>query len=235
LHATSEEEYEDIRRLGFRVPVAIIPNGVTMPAVVQRPSKDLRSFLYLGRLHPEKGLENLLHAWSQIESKLGGWCLRIVGPDPIGYRFELEALSRKLKLNKVFFDEAVVGELKSRVFNESEVLVLPSPSENFGMVVAEALAAEVPVIATNGTPWSDLSTRRAGWYCGTSAKDIADTLQLAAATHWCERRKMGKCGREWMRSSYGWDSVAGKMATTYRWLFEGGKAPSWVDGVKAND
>jgi len=231
LHATSELECEDIRRLGFKIPVAIIPNGIAMPDIINRPLNDLRSFLYLGRLHPEKGLEGLLYSWAQVQAKLGDWCLRIVGPDPIGYRDVLEKLSHKLGLQRIFFSGTVSGQEKWQILNASEVLVLPSPSENFGMVVAEALAAEVPVIATSGTPWSELASRRAGWYCGTSSKDIAFALLNAAGTCLAERREMGKHGREWMSGSYGWESIGNKMAITYNWLFQGGPAPSWIDGA----
>lgn len=229
LHATSVEECLDMRRLGFRAPIAIIPNGVLVPEHRVRSDQDSRTILYLGRLHPEKGLAALLDAWSLVEKRLAPWTLHLIGPDPIGYRTELQSHANRLGLQNVVFGGAVAGDIKLGQIERAEVLVLPSPSENFGMVVAEALAMGVPVVATSGTPWAELATRRTGWYCGTHACEIANALLNAAMTSLSERRAMGERGRIWMAECFGWENVGNHMAATYSWLAHGGTRPEWID------
>lgn len=226
LHATSAEEAEDLDALGLRRPIVTIPNGVHVPARIANPPSDTKTALYLGRIHPEKGLDALIDGWAQ--SVDGEWRLRIVGPDPIGYRASLERKVSDLGLDSVDFLDAAVGADKWSTLSGVEFLVLPSPSENFGIVVAEALAAGVPVLSTSGTPWSELPARGAGWYCGVSARDLADAMQIAKNLHWEERRQMGQRGRRWVESRFSWHSITDQFLSTYEWLHYGGPTPSWV-------
>src|SRR5262249_16650863 len=96
LHATSEQEYLEIRDVGLRQPVAVVPNGVDVPPVpsgVHERSSD-RTILYLGRVHPKKGLDRLVFAWGELEKRWPDWKLRIIGPDEGGY---LNRLKRQVK------------------------------------------------------------------------------------------------------------------------------------------
>src|ERR1019366_2806156 len=93
LHATSRQEYQDIRAFGLKAPIAIIPNGIHVPPAIpkQRPIGGHRTVLYLGRLHPKKGLDRLLDAWDQIENRHPDWQLDIVGPIDSDYAQMLKA------------------------------------------------------------------------------------------------------------------------------------------------
>ena len=163
-HATSEQEYRDIRRAGLRQPVAIVPNGVDIRAVSAKPkASGLRTLLYLGRIHPIKGIDSLLRAWHRIASQFPDWQLRLVGPDTIGYRAELERLSTELQLPRVVFAGARYGADKQAEYAAADLYVLPSHTENFGMTVAEALAQGVPIVTTMGTPWQGVRERGCGW------------------------------------------------------------------------
>ncbi len=182
LHATSAAEAQDMVQLGLRRPIAIIPNVVEMRTEAPRPTHDTRIAMYLGRLHPEKGLEMLLDAWATIADERNSWRLHLVGPDPVGYRAVLEDKAKRLGLQSVVFGETVIGPGKWEALSQAEFLVLPSPSENFGMVVAEALACAVPVVTTRGTPWAELLKQAAGWYCEATIGGIASAIEQALTT-----------------------------------------------------
>ncbi|MCK4788937.1 MAG: glycosyltransferase, partial [Desulfobacteraceae bacterium] len=162
LIATSLDEYQNIRNLGFSQPVAIIPNGIQLDTVNKgvlppnRKSKE-RTALFLSRIHPKKGLLNLITAWGQLRPT--NWRLRIVGPNEGGHLAEVIAAASANGIEDVvdFVDE-VDDESKKAVYQNADLFVLPTFSENFGVVVAEALAHGLPVITTRGAPWSDLET-----------------------------------------------------------------------------
>ncbi|MEL7154914.1 MAG: glycosyltransferase, partial [Pseudomonadota bacterium] len=89
-HATAEKEYEEIRAFEQRAPVAIIPNGVDLPEAVDAAPHPDKTLLFLGRIHPIKGLDLLLEVWDDLPDALrAGWTLRIVGDDLEGHRAEL--------------------------------------------------------------------------------------------------------------------------------------------------
>ena len=118
MHATSEQEYHEIRAFGLVNPVAIIPNGIDLPAplscspVVTDHAE--RTILSLGRIHPKKGLDRLVRAWARLEAQYPGWRLRIIGPDEVGYDEELRALAATLSLNRLSIEGPVYGHTKSR-------------------------------------------------------------------------------------------------------------------------
>ena len=150
-HATSHQEYEEIRAFGLPKPVAIVPNGVDLPEPQNMPAlsaKTDRVVLSLGRIHPKKGLDLLIRAWAKLEATHGEWRLRIVGPGERGHEAELQALVHNLELHRVSIEPAIYGQQKYAAYQGAEVFVLPTLNENFGMTVAESLASETPVIST---------------------------------------------------------------------------------------
>src|SRR6185503_9480318 len=149
-----DEEAQHIRDLGLRQPVAIIPNGVEIPdEIPARPrGKSPRTALFLGRIHPIKGLLNLVYAWA--ETSPPGWHMVIAGPDDTGYRAEVEQAIKRAGLTDHFsFAGPVAGEAKATLYRQADLFILPSHTENFGLSIAEALTYGVPVITTKGTPW----------------------------------------------------------------------------------
>jgi len=109
---------------------------------------------------------------------------------------------------------------------ESDLFVLPSFTENFGVAAAEALACAVPVIATRGTPWKDLVDRQCGWWVDIGVKPLADALRQATALPDAERRQMGRRARRLVRDNYSWDRAATDMISVYRWLLGAGAKPA---------
>ncbi len=228
-HVTSQEEVDQLRRLGFNQPAAVIPNGVPLPelARAETPDGEARRALFLSRLHPKKGLPILLEAWAEVRP--AGWTLELVGPSEDGHRADLEAQAKRLELDsQVHFAGPVSDDRKWDKYRRADLFVLPTQSENFGIVVAEALAAEVPVITTTGAPWRDLETHDCGWWVEPRAEAIAGALRKATALDPDERRAMGKCGRRLVEEQYSWPGVAEEMTAAYRWLLGDGPRPASI-------
>lgn len=221
IHATSEMERGWIEKYAGRgLPIRVIPNGAELPdsvVTVSKPVSRMRQVLYLGRLHPLKGLDLLLDAWamvSQPDMAAGLWQLVIAGPDEQGMRQRLENQARSLGLANVSFPGPLYGEHKNRALAEADLFILPSRSENFGIVVAEALAAGLPVITTKGTPWSEIQGS-CGWWVEVSAQAIAKALAEAMHCTDANRRDMGQRGRDFVKEKYQWTQVGRAMMKLY--------------------
>lgn len=239
-HATSIDEANSIRRLGFTQPIALIPNGVSVPSLDQIPPRDAlisrfpqladkRWLLFLSRLHPKKGLDTLLTVWQTLHAQFPDWQLVIAGPDLIGYQANLIKLTTELNLQRrVTFTGMLSGNDKDIVLSHADLMVLPSHSENFGIAIAEALAYGTPVITTKGTPWQDLQKYDCGWWIENNAQTLAKTLIEAMQLSDSMRRSMGQTGRQWMINQYSWSAIAQSMAEVYRWLLSGGNPPASV-------
>lgn len=236
LIASSPMEYEAIRVAGLRQPVAIIPNGVEMPvdqsvgvSKLERQSRHERNILFLSRLHPKKGLMNLLSAWAQIHPP--GWRLLIAGGEAPAenYRSTVESYISQLGLGgSVDLLGEVYGDAKEAVFRSADLFVLPSFSESFGIAVAEALSYGVPVIATHGTPWSDLREFRCGWWVEVGIEPLRNAL-LEAMSHQDETRlEMGLRGREYVKR-FGWQIIGNRMLDVYAWVAGMGDRPPFVE------
>ncbi|MEP4484836.1 MAG: glycosyltransferase [Halioglobus sp.] len=227
-HATAMSEYEDIRRLGFNQPVAIIPNGIDVPDVKKPARGVMRTLLYLGRIHPIKGLDNLLPAWKEVQRDFPDWQLRIVGPDNRGYLKEMKQLAATLKLQRIEFTGPLTGRDKTQAYLNADLFVLPTYSENFGMTVAESLAAGTPAIATSGAPWAGLSEKKSGWWIDIGKDALIECLGTAMTQSRTELDLLGINGRSWMMESYSWKNVAMSMRLTYGWLLKKNEKPKFV-------
>jgi glycosyltransferase involved in cell wall biosynthesis len=224
-HATSESEYDDIRRLGFRQPVAIVPIGIDMPEISKKadPAAREKTLLFLGRLHKKKGLDLLLKAWAQLETAFPEWRLVIAGSDSgfhtsTGYLESLKGMVRELELARVSFVGALYGEEKWDAYRRASLFVLPTHSENFALTVAESLSVGTPAVVSRGAPWSGLADHHAGWWVDNSVDGLLPALVDGMSMQKSELDAMGRRGREWMARDYSWDGVGGQMMDVYRWL-----------------
>jgi glycosyltransferase involved in cell wall biosynthesis len=238
LHATAEQEVASLRRLGLRQPIAMIPNGVEFPAPADvasamasrlRPAaapQRERTALFLSRIHPKKGLINLIDAWACVRPE--GWRLVIAGPDEGGHQAEVAERIRTSGVGEqVSLAGAVEGEAKAALFRNADLFVLPTFSENFGVVVAEALAYGLPVITTRGAPWADLETHNCGWWIDTGVEPLAQALRGAMALSDEQRHAMGVRGRGYVRR-YDWGGIAAQTSAVYRWVLGQGDKPDCV-------
>lgn len=225
LHATSQEEASHLRGFGLRQPIILSPNGIDIPVAPRLARERRRTLLYLGRLHEKKGLDMLIASWARLEPAHPDWDLRIVGKGTEAFESALAQDVARRRLGRVTLEGPAYGADKARAFAQADLFVLPTRGENFGMVVAEALAAGTPVVTTIAAPWDGLETHRAGWCCAVETGAIEAALDAALAVQRDALEAMGARGRAWMQAEYGWDAIGARMAEAYRWLLSGGDKP----------
>jgi len=230
IHATSGQEYEDIRAFGLKAPIAIIPNGIDLlPGKPKRRlSERPRTLLYLGRLHPKKGLDQLLEAWMQTKDHHVDWQLDIVGPIEGEYAHTLKSRSEAVPASRVRFLGPLYGDEKQKAYRRADLFILPSLNENFAMTVAEALAQGTPVISTKGAPWAELVSHGCGWWTDQGVTPLAVAMDQAMGMSWERLTSMGEAGRAWMSRDFDWNAIAVSMQSVYDWLAGLGERPACV-------
>lgn len=235
LHATSAAEARRFRELGLVQPIARISLGIDPapedpldPEAVAAPKRK-RQLLFLSRIHPKKGLELLLDAWAGLEAE--DWELVIAGNDDGGYRSALEARAKNLGASgRVRFVGALYGTKKDTAFRRAEAFVLPSFSENFGIVVPEAMQYGLPVVTTTGTPWEVVGEERCGWQVPANLEGVRGALEELIALPEAERAAMGSRGRAVVERDHRWEAIAVNYAAVYRWMAGRGSRPDCVEG-----
>ena len=191
------------------------------------PNSELRTVLFLSRLHPIKGLTDLVRAWARVRP--AGWRVVIAGPNEGNHQSEIESLLKSLGVRGDFeFIGPVEADKKWNLYRNADLFVLPSYSESFGQVVAEALACGLPVITTRATPWRELEEHRCGWWIATGTDALAITLADATARTDAELRAMGERGRNMVAMKYSWRAVAEKMKSVFEWAVGTRPAPDWL-------
>ncbi len=223
-HVTSNEEADDIRRLGFTQPVCVAPNGVLPPSPEEETAAAAhwsrvcpalagrRVALFYSRLHAKKRVLELIDLW--LSSSRGEWTLLLVGiPEEYTVR-QLEAyVLRQGGTGRIFVHD---GTNAPPPYAVASLFLLPSHSENFGLVVAESLARGVPVLTTDTTPWAKLETVEAGhcvpWdrYGQTMDALLAETPETLSSK--------GRLGSAWTREEFSWGKTARILAAFYEKL-----------------
>lgn len=219
LHVTSEDEAVESRRRITRARIEIVGNGVEIPSTVPGrswvPDGVLR-LLFIGRLDPKKGIENILQALKMFDERV---TLTICGTGEPDYESSLRTLASGLSIShRVHFSGHVGGKEKIRAFSDADICVVPSHTENFAMVVAEALAHGVPVIASRGTPWGDLIQHRCGLWVENTPISLARAITEMRRQNLSQ---MGDLGRQWMKECFSWEVIAERMHAVYINLVSG--------------
>lgn len=234
LHATALMEVEAIRKAGYKNPVANIPNGINLE---EFPQKDYnsgmdgkRKILFLSRIHHKKGLELLIAAWNTIDAGLReNWIIEIAGNGEEGYITQLNGMIRDLGLDEqISIIGSRFGEDKLKTYQGAEFFVLPTYSENFGIVIAEALSCGIPVVTTQGTPWEEIEKYNAGKWIAIGEEPLRAALIEMLKMSREEITVMGRNGRRLIEQNYSIVSVAQKMAEVYLWLLGKQKKPDFV-------
>jgi poly(glycerol-phosphate) alpha-glucosyltransferase len=238
IHALCNAEYEAIRAYGLKNPVCVIPNGIDLPHV-QTDAKpdwhsmvpeDARVLLYLGRIHPKKGLVNLLHAWRIAKQASGGgdpWFLVIAGWDQGGHEAELRSLAQQLGImDSVAFVGPQFDGAKHASYARADAFVLPSFSEGLPMVVLEAWAHGLPVVMTPECNLPEGFAAGAAIGVRPEAGSISDGLMTLFAQP--DPSAMGLNGRQLVEHRFTWPRVAEQMLAVYRWVLGTGEKPECV-------
>ena len=167
-----------------------------------------------------------VEVWNRLRPE--GWRMRVIGPDENGHRAKVEAMVRKAGLEKDWsFEGSLEGNAKWQAMAEADLFVLPSFGENFGIVVAEALGAGLPVVTTTATPWQGLITNDCGWWVDPSV-DSLEAGFYGALTRIAEFPQMGQRGKAWVQRDFGWEPIAEQMIASYEWLLGQETRPSCI-------
>ena len=284
LHATAESEAEQFRKLGFKNPVIISPNGVNLPKEEGVRGQELgvrgqelgvsgkgseRRVLFVSRMHPKKGVLELVEAWGRVRVEVESRSRTVDGLDFSGWKVELvytlngefereyeaKVKARVLELGMSYqdtdgsihkpeiekssnsdvhlhlsssphfiFTGPLNDDAKWEAYDRADLFVLPTYSENFGIVVAEALWAGVPVITTKGTPWSELEEYKCGKWIDLPAEGsnpstweaLDEALGSMMVMSDAERGEMGKRGKKLVEEKYTWEAVCSAMINGYK-------------------
>lgn len=224
--ATSHQERLSLLRLGFKAPIAVIPIGFNnLKTSLHRPSISPRKLLFLSRIHPKKGLHMLLRSWSQISAP--NWILQVAGPDAGDLTSSLALVSELSIHERVQFLGNLDASSKSAAYGQASLFVLPSYSENFGIVVLEALSHGLPVIVTDTTPWHDVQTYSCGWSIPPTEDSLATTLRHALSLPSSTLTIMGARSKSFA-SHFTWDKIIPKYILAYNWLLSSGPTPDFI-------
>lgn len=241
LHSLCEAEVEAIRALGLRNAICIIPNGVSQPETPAagkpgwhgRASEDAKILLYLGRLHPKKGLVNLLLAWQRFDRRAdagnGNWHLTIAGWDQNGHEAELRQLVKRLSISEsVRFPGPKFGSEKDALLRSATAFVLPSFSEGLPMAVLEAWSYRLPVLMTRHCNLPEGFHAGAALEIEADCDDIRRGLDNMAGMNDQDRCQMGLRGAQLCSERFSQQQASAMIAAVYRWLLGRGPRPACV-------
>ncbi len=224
LHATSQEESDVIAALRLGTETVLVPNGLDdLDAPVPDRSDAFRArfgvqpadflVLFLGRLHPKKGLETLIEAFRRLPAERVS--LLVAGTGEPEYIERLQTAARDLILaGRVHFAGHLTGDDRRLALASADAFALASHSENFGLSVAEAMAAGLPVVVSRNCPWPQIEAWRAGFWVDNTADAVGAALTTLIADR-PTARAMGANGRREVRTYLCWDRLAGQMLRAY--------------------
>lgn len=230
LQATCEAEMRYIRNLGIKTPVAIVPNclDIDFSAPMKNKVNAMRRVGFVGRLHRIKNVDVLLEAWLSLGDLNDHAELVIIGSGDEVYEQELKKYVSTNGMNHIRFTGFLNGEELAQAVRSLDCLILPSKSENFGMVVPEALVNGIPVIASKGTPWEELDTYKCGWWVDNTAETLAKAIQTMLRLTDIELICMGQRGRKLIEENYASEQVALRMKKVYEWILNKKEKPDFV-------
>lgn len=218
LHATAESEKDNLLKLGYNDKIEIIANGIDVENIIMKTDwQRKKQILFLSRIHIKKGIEFLLEAVAELKKELSGYIIHIAGEGDEHYINKIKEKAILLGVESIVdFCGGVYGEKKWRLYRDADVFVLPTYSENFGIVIAEALASGTPVITTNGTPWEELDSFHCGWYTSVGTESIKVALLSFLSLSIEELQQMGENGRKLIEEKYSTKKIAQDMLLLYK-------------------
>lgn len=231
LHATCSIEMQYMRDLGLKNTIAVIPNCLYVNRqllIDRKTTNSVRRFGFIGRINRIKNIDRILYAWKCLGRKTSNSMLEIIGSGDKVYETELKEYVQKNKFQNVIFLGFLSGERLQKAIRQLDFLILPSKSENFGMVVPEALINRVPVIASRYTPWEELNTYLCGWWVDNDVQTLHDIICEAIEMSESDRIVMGNNGRNLVLNKYTVEQVSSQMKHLYEWILNGGQKPDFV-------
>jgi len=230
LHATAESEAAHFKDLGFINRCVVSANAVNVPnrklIHVNKKRSEYRRVLLVSRMHPKKGVMELVECWNVLRP--AGWVCELVytrnGHFEREYEMQVKKRVGQLGLSKSFiFTGPLDDEEKWKAYERGDIFVLPSYSENFGIVVAEALYAGLPVLTTKGTPWGNLESECCGRWVDVGGNQLLNALREMLILSEQQRSEMGMRGRMLVERKYTWRAVARTMMEGYQSIMKSGE------------
>jgi len=215
--ATSDKEKKELTKLGFKKVTTVyngIPTNIISPGkIFTRLNKEgVFTMLYIGKIHPLKGLKELIEALSSVDFNFQ---LLIAGPDD-GQELALRKLIAKLKLKNIHFLGFVNDKQKAELFKLSDLFVHPSFSEGFSISILEAMNSELPVLITEACNFPDEGRFNAGKIIST--RDLIEDLKKSL-TEFQKRpaslKKFGKNARMLVQKHYSISVMAQNIEKIY--------------------
>ncbi|MFT5705896.1 MAG: glycosyltransferase involved in cell wall biosynthesis [Oceanospirillaceae bacterium] len=246
LHALCVSEAESIREYGLTNPIAIIPNGIDLPILEQsvvhqndvvpqsleESQQRRKKLLFLGRIHPKKGLNELIGAWERVVKESPEqmtWELIIAGWDDGGHETGLKQQVASLGLSdSIKFVGAMFGDAKELLLREVDAFILPSFSEGLPMSVLEAWAYQLPVVMTEFCNIPEGFEAEAAIHIDPTPLSIATGLQKMINLPESDLRGIGQKGRKLVENKFTWDQIAEQMKGVYEWCVSGKKPPKCI-------
>ncbi len=240
LHALCQSEADAIRQYGLTNPIAIIPNGIDLPspdAMQKYTTPEWSSrvpfgkkvVLFLGRIHPKKGLKSLIRAWSICQSEMKDWCLVIAGWDENGHRAELEAQVKAIGLEKtILFVGSQLGEDKTASYSRADAFILPSLSEGLPMSVLEAWSYRLPVMMTPQCNLPEGLQANAALCFDPTLEGNQQVLRKLSSLSQSYLSELGSNGYQLVQETFTWGKVGEQMAEVYEWVLSGRGKPECV-------
>lgn len=233
-HALCRSEAESIRAYGLKNPIAVIPNGVDLPELSPSGtavSGEKKNLLYLGRIHPKKGLDELIDAWA-VAGIEEAWNLQVAGWDDGGHLPALKKKVSELGLDgSVEFTGPTFGEEKRAILRGASAFILPSFSEGLPVSVLEAWSYARPVLMTEFCNLPEGFQVGAALRIQPESASIAQGLKELAAMSDAERIELGAAGRQLVEKQFTWGRIAESMKAVYAWCRDGGTPPNCVERV----
>jgi glycosyltransferase involved in cell wall biosynthesis len=241
LHALCEAEAAAIRALGLRNAICVIPNGVDRPEPSQAGTPDWQGrlpekakiLLYLGRLHPKKGLTELLHGWHGFDGRAdlgrGDWHLAIAGWNQSNHEQELRQLAETLSIaGSTHFLGPQFGADKNALFRAASAFVLPSFSEGLPMVVLEAWSYGLPVLMTRHCNLPEGYRFGGALEIDADRKAIGRGLERIARMTDEERRAAGRAARRLCNERFSQQRTSDMTKAVYEWVLRLGPRPDFI-------
>ncbi|MDQ6971043.1 MAG: glycosyltransferase, partial [Mariprofundaceae bacterium] len=231
--ALSETEYRVMRAYGIRQPICIIGNGIQLPDMDALPAPDTclptdlmgrKTCLYLGRLHPIKGIDRLLRAWGKLRLS-SDWQLVIAGGGEAAYRSELETIVHEEKCSNVHFVGVVTGDLKAAWLRHADLFVLASRSEAFPMALMEAFSYAMPALITSTCGFTEAVRAGAAMEVASTDDDVKDGLEQLLCLQPDQLDLMGEQALKFVAEHYDWRIICSQLEAVYSWMRSGSNKP----------
>jgi glycosyltransferase involved in cell wall biosynthesis len=237
IHCTAEAEAQDVLNFGIETPRIVIPLGVSPPPPLPNAKQQLRTrfsipedvpiVLFMSRIHPKKRLDLLIEVLGKLRLQKQPFHLVVAGSGVHEYAESLRQLVNEFQIEaQTTFTGFVIGEDKNLILQGSDIFVLPTYSENFGIVLAEAMVVGLPIITTPGVNISpEIAKAKAGIIVQNDTDLQVAISQLLQSPQL--RSQMGENGKLLALERYSWPSIAKQFVEIYNEIINE-KAPYLV-------